>query len=52
MNETLEAMARAIFKDWFIDFGPTRARAEGRGPYLAPELWDVFPDALDGRRQA
>jgi type I restriction enzyme S subunit len=25
MNETLEAMARAIFKDWFVDFGPTRA---------------------------
>ena len=47
MNETLEAMARAIFKDWFVDFGPTRARAEGREPYLAPELWDLFPDALD-----
>ena len=29
MNETLEAMARAIFKDWFVDFGPTRAKAEG-----------------------
>ena len=48
MNETLEAMARAIFKDWFVDFGPTRAKAEGRAPYLAPELWDLFPDALDG----
>ncbi len=47
MNETLEAMARAIFKDWFVDFGPTRAKAEGREPYLAPELWDLFPDALD-----
>ena len=47
MNETLEAMARAIFKDWFVDFGPTRAKAEGRDPYLAPELWDLFPDALD-----
>ena len=34
MNETLEAMARAIFKDWFVDFGPTRAKAEGRAPYL------------------
>ncbi len=32
MNETLEAMARAIFKDWFVDFGPTRAKAEGRAP--------------------
>ncbi|WP_446831660.1 restriction endonuclease subunit S [Candidatus Foliamicus sp.] len=47
MNETLEAMARAIFKDWFVDFGPTRAKAEGRAPYLAPELWELFPDALD-----
>ena len=49
MNETLEAMARAIFKDWFVDFGPTRAKAEGRGPYLAPELWDLFPDTLDDK---
>ena len=47
MNETLEAMARAIFKDWFVDFGPTRAKAEGRGPYLASELCDLFPNALD-----
>ena len=47
MNETLEAMARAIFKDWFVDFGPTRAKAEGRVPYLAPELWGLFSDALD-----
>ena len=47
MNATLEAMARAIFKDWFVDFGPTRAKAEGRAPYLPPELWDLFPDALD-----
>ncbi len=46
-NETLEAMARAIFKDWFVDFGPTRAKAKGCAPYLAPELWDLFPDALD-----
>ena len=47
MNETLEAMARALFKDWFVDFGPTRAKAAGREPYLAPELWDLFSDALD-----
>ena len=47
MNETLEAMARAIFKDWFVDFGPTHAKAEGRAPYLAAEVWDLFPDALD-----
>jgi type I restriction enzyme S subunit len=47
MNETLEAMARAIFKDWFVDFGPTRAKMEGRPPYLAPDLWALFPDRLD-----
>ncbi len=35
MNETLEAMARAIFKDWFVDFGPTRAKMEGGAPYFA-----------------
>ena len=46
-NETLEAMARAIFKDWFVDFGPTRAKAAGRAPYLATELWDLFPDRLN-----
>ena len=47
MNETLEAMARALFKDWFVDFGPTRAKIEGRDPYLAPKIWDLFPDKLD-----
>ena len=47
MNETLEAIARALFKDWFVDFGPTRAKIEGRNPYLAPEIWDLFPDKLD-----
>lgn len=47
MNETLEAMARALFKDWFVDFGPTRAKQEGREPYLAPELWSQFPERLD-----
>ena len=47
MNDTLETMARVSFKDWFVDFGPTRAKAEGRAPYLAPELWDLFPNALD-----
>ncbi|EIC20147.1 restriction endonuclease S subunit [Thiorhodovibrio frisius] len=46
-NETLEALARALFKDWFVDFGPTRTKAEGGAPYLAPELWALFPDALD-----
>jgi type I restriction enzyme S subunit len=47
MNETLEAMARALFRDWFVDFGPTKAKMEGRPPYLAPEIWNLFPDRLD-----
>jgi type I restriction enzyme S subunit len=46
-NGTLEALARAIYRDWFVDFGPTRAKAEGQEPYLAPELWELFPDVLD-----
>ena len=46
MNQTLEEMARAIFKDWFIDFGPTRAKMKGREPYLPAEVWDLFPDSL------
>lgn len=47
MNETLEAMARAIFQDWFVTFGPTRAKQEDRPPYLAPDLWALFPNRLD-----
>jgi type I restriction enzyme S subunit len=46
-NETLEAMAQALFKDWFIDFGPVRAKMEGRDPYLAREVWDLFPERLN-----
>ena len=46
MNQTLEAMARAIFQDWFVDFGPVRAKIEGQDPYLPPELWDLFADDL------
>ena len=47
MNETLEAMARALFREWFVDFGPTRAKMAGQTPYLSPALWDLFPDRLD-----
>ena len=46
MNETLGAMTRAIFKDWFVDFGPTRAKQEGHAPYLAPDVWSLFPDCF------
>ena len=47
MNETLEAMARALFKSWFVDFHPVRAKMTGRDPYLEHEVWDLFPDTLD-----
>ncbi len=47
MNQTLEATARAIFRDWFVDFGPTRAKIEGRAPYLLHQVWSHFPDTLD-----
>ncbi|CAM3369291.1 restriction endonuclease subunit S [Rhodothermus bifroesti] len=52
MNETLEAMARAIFKAWFVDFEPVRAKMEGRWrrgeslPGLPAHLYDLFPDRL------
>lgn len=47
-NKTLEAMAQAIFKDWFIDFGPVRAKSEGRQPPgLSSDVLALFPDALD-----
>ena len=46
-NQTLEAMARALFKDWFVDFGPVRAKLENREPYLPADLWQLFPDRLD-----
>ncbi|MFH1314387.1 MAG: restriction endonuclease subunit S [Candidatus Eisenbacteria bacterium] len=46
MNETLEAMARAIFKSWFVDFDPVRAKAEGRDPGLPKHIADLFPDSF------
>ena len=44
MNQTLEEIAKAIFKSWFIDFDPVRAKAEGRPTGLPPEISDLFPD--------
>ena len=46
MNETLEAMARALFKSWFVDFEPVRARMEGRDTGLPSHIADLFPDRL------
>lgn len=46
MGETLEAMVRALFKSWFVDFDPVRAKAEGRDSGLPKPLADLFPDCL------
>lgn len=47
MNETLEAMARALFKSWFVDFDPVRAKAEGRNLGLPQRMADLFPDSFE-----
>jgi type I restriction enzyme, S subunit len=47
MSETLEAMARALFKSWFVDFDPVRAKAEGRDPGLPEHLAGLFPDRFE-----
>ncbi len=57
MNEMLEAMARAIFKSWFVNFDPVRAKAEGRDPLsacghaqaggLPDEIAALFPDSFE-----
>ena len=46
MTETLEQMARALYKSWFVDFDPVRAKMDGQEPFMAPQLWDLFPDRL------
>lgn len=47
MNETLESMARALFKSWFVDFEPVRAKAEGRDTGLPQVIADLFPDSFE-----
>ena len=52
MNQTLEEMARALFKSWFVDFDPVRAKMDGRWrrgqslPGMPADLYDLFPDRL------
>ena len=46
MNDTLEAMARALFKSWFVDFAPVRAKMEGWEMGLPQDITDLFPDRL------
>lgn len=47
MNETLEAIARALFKSWFVDFDPVRAKAEGRNTGLPTHIAELFPDSFE-----
>lgn len=47
MSETLEAMARALFTSWFVDFDPVEAKAEGRDMGLPKEIADQFPDSFE-----
>ena len=46
-NETLEDIAKALFKSWFVDFDPVRARAEGRPTGLPDEISELFPDSFE-----
>ena len=52
MNQTLEGMARALFRSWFVDFDPVRAKMDGRWPPgtslpgLPAHLYDIFPDMM------
>ena len=46
MAATLEEMARALFKSWFVDFDPVRAKADGRDPGLPAATAALFPDAV------
>jgi type I restriction enzyme S subunit len=48
MNETLEQMARAIFRSWFIDFDPVHAKAAGKFPFgMDSETASLFPDCFE-----
>ena len=46
-NETLEEIAKTLFKSWFIDFDPVRAKAEGSSTGLSKEISDLFPDSFE-----
>jgi type I restriction enzyme S subunit len=47
MNQTLEATARAIFKSWFVNFDPVRAKAEGSDHGLSEDIAAIFPDNFE-----
>jgi type I restriction enzyme, S subunit len=47
MNETLETISRALFKSWFVDFDPARAKSEGREVNLQKSLAVLFPNSFE-----
>jgi restriction endonuclease S subunit len=47
MNHALDAITRSLFKSWFVDFDPVRAKAEGRGPSLPDPVADLFPNSFE-----
>jgi len=47
MSATLQAVARALFKSWFVDFDPVRAKADSRDPGLPAEIAALFPDSFE-----
>ncbi|MGE5700458.1 MAG: restriction endonuclease subunit S [Deltaproteobacteria bacterium] len=47
MSETLESMARALFKSWFVDFDPVRAKVEGRDTGLPKHIDSLFPVSFE-----
>jgi type I restriction enzyme S subunit len=47
INETLEGIAKALFKSWFVDFDPVRAKAEGRPTGLPDDINELFPDSFE-----
>ena len=46
-NQTLEEIAKSLFKSWFIDFDPTKAKADGRPTGLSKEISDLFPNSFE-----
>ncbi len=47
MNQSLEEIAKTLFKSWFINFDPVKAKAEGRPTGLSKEISDLFPDSFE-----
>ena len=46
-NKTLEEIAKSLFKSWFVDFDPAKAKSEGRTTGLPDEISDLFPDSFE-----